>query len=477
MSTDRPAPRKASRLRRGFRARVVAVVSVLLVAGVVLTALGSLQGPRFRSSQFNGEAAIQRTGERLVLQTDQALGSVSGSDIQVDPQTPVTASASGTAVTVQFGQPLRASTHYRISAHVHGAATGREATIDDEFTTPSQQVFSLVRDTTPGADDFIERYDLGTGQGTVVFRAPQILEYAALSDALAIVTLADDGTPSLILQRFDQTAPETFDLPNAGDVTDLKASPAAGLIGFVSGMATAEGDKPGGDGADSVLYILDPSDDTGVAKPVLGADGTPISVIDWSWVPGTSSLVVQANDESCWLVNPLGTAAPSPLGAHAELRGWVPGTTTLVVADPDSGSALDLASGTTIPLHLPDDQLSADDYSETTLMLNGSDDYLELIAKPDPDPDSSWLDFSVIRVNPGGVTTVYTPPAPDDPIRSVCLSPNAQYLAVEVGSTDGDFDNYPVLPSFSQTSTYFIDLTNPNAPGRGVQGFLANWCS
>ena len=39
---------------------------------------------------------------------------------------------------------------------------------------------------------------------------------------------------------------------------------------------------------------------------------------------------------------------------QAELRGFIPGTTTLVVADPDEGSTIDLATGETAPLDLPE---------------------------------------------------------------------------------------------------------------------------
>jgi hypothetical protein len=208
-------------------------------------------------------------------------------------------------------------------------------------------------------------------------------------------------------------------------------------------------------------------------RPLAGLDGEPASVLDWRFVPGTPYLVAQTFDESLLLVDTATPEAPPvPLGEHAELRGFLPGSPTLVVADPLSGSTIDLASGETTTLELPDDGLDPAAYPGEIVTL-GLDRYVEVASRPAPG-EEFVLDYEVLLVTPDGADVVYDP-APGIPLRDVCLSPNAQYLAVELQDPQGEPDGYPNVSGRAGSTTYFVDLATGRAD-RAIAGFAASWC-
>ncbi|MFT4030380.1 MAG: hypothetical protein QM675_10940, partial [Protaetiibacter sp.] len=60
-------------------------------------------------------------------------------------------------------------------------------------------------------------------------------------------------------------------------------------------------------------------------------------------------------------------------------------------------------------------------------------------------------------------------------IGAVCLSPNGQYLAVEVVPGGATPDDYPNAPGWSGTTIYYVDAET-GAFSRGVTGMSADWC-
>ena len=217
------------------------------------------------------------------------------------------------------------------------------------------------------------------------------------------------------------------------------------------------------------LRLFDPIDPSGSTRVVTGLDGEAVAVLDWLFVPGTAYLVVQTFDQSLLLVDTATDAVPVPLGEHAEMRGFLPGTVKLVVADPLSGSTIDLASGETEPLVLPSDGADEESYRGKLLTL-GDDRYLEIVYGAVPG-GSFQLDFELLLVSPEGAALLYDPVA-GTAIRDICLSSNAQYVAVEVADPDGVPDGYPNVSSRTGSTTYFVDLVTGES-NRSVSGFVA----
>jgi hypothetical protein len=163
---------------------------------------------------------------------------------------------------------------------------------------------------------------------------------------------------------------------------------------------------------------------------------------------------------------------PTPLGWHAEMRGFIPGTLKLVVADPESGSILDLSAGTTTALNLPLPQIMPD-YYPGKLELLAADSYVLLNSTYTTGASSASV---LVLTDSEESRELFRTTTAGSRVRNFCLSPNGEFLAVEVISGEGVPDDYPVEPGYSATSIYFVRVDDGTS-NRGVNGFLPNWCS
>jgi len=439
-------------------------LGVLTVATATLGVAGVFRGPHLDDAGVAAATALERPGQRLVLQADQQIDPVDAGDVTISPDVPVEVSSDGRAITIRFGGMLRALTEYRVAVAVTGTATGVAGILDHSFTTPDLEVATLVRDL-DGPDEVRSRTVSGD-EAVTLLSADRIQEFAVARDGVAAVLLDESGTDGrLVLAPTGEQITLEVPLPGPGRLRRLQAAPTTGILGVLFTSREAEG-------ADSQLLLFDPADPSGLVRVVTGLDGEPVSALDWRFVPGTSYLVVQAFDQSMLLVDTATPdAAPVPLGEHAEMRGFLPGTRRLVVADPLSGGLIDLETGETSTLELPDDRLDETAYRGEIVAL-GDDRYVEVVSHPGAD---FVLDYEILLVGPDGVEVIYDRDA-GIPIADVCLSPNAQYLAVEVQDPQGTPDGYPNVPGRTGTTTYFVDLETGSA-NRGVAGFAASWCA
>jgi hypothetical protein len=463
MSTERSPERAYRRRAARFRRAVVATLAVLTVSATGLTIAGAFRGPHLNDAAVAAGTALERAGQRLVLHADQAIATVGPDDITITPAVPVEASSDGRAITIRFTGMLRARTEYRVEANVVGASTGVRGVLTYAFTTPDLEIAVLARDLE--GPDQVRQGTVSGGHDVRLVATDRIQEFALTRDGIGAIVLdgsGADGRLSFALAGDEQL--QEFPLPGPGRLRDLHGSTTTGLLGVIF---TADDDEDAG----SQLLLVDPFGTDGVARPVTGLDGEPVSVLDWRFVPGTAYLVAQTFDQSLLLVD---TASPdippTPLGEHAELRGFLPGSLTLVVADPLSGSTIDLQSGETTQLALPDDRLSADDYPGAIALLD-DDRYAEIVSRPDAD---FVLDYRVLLVGTGGVETLYDP-EPGVAVTRICLSPNGQYLAVEVQDPDGESDGYPSLTGRTGTTVRILDVDTGETAG-SIAGFAASWC-
>lgn len=473
MSIETPrtaaAARRTQRMTRTFRRSVAATVGILGLAVAGLGVAGAFRGPHLADASVAAASALERAGQRLVLQADQAIDPVDAAAARIVPEVPVEVTSDERAIAIRFTGMLRALTEYTVSVAVSGSATGVDGTLEYRFTTPDLDVAVLVRDL-DGPDEVRGRPVSGE-ESVTLFSADRIQEFALLPDGVAAVLLDDTGANGrLVIAPEGEQITQEIGLPGLGRLQQLRASDTTDRIGAL--FTSADADGP--DARLSQLLLFDRLDASGIARPVTGLDGEPLSVLDWRFVPGTPYLVVQAFDQSMLLINTTTPdAAPVPLGEHAEVRGFLPGTLELVVADPLSGGVIDLASGETAPLDLPDDGLDETSYPGKVVVI-ADEAYVEVASRPAPG-EGFVLDYEVLRVTPDGVEVVFDPDA-GIPIRDICLSPNAQYLAVELQDPEGEPDNYPTVSGRTLSTTYFVDLETGQA-NRAIAGFASSWCA
>ncbi len=461
-----PAPDAAR-----YRILLVAVLAVLALIVGALTVGNAVRGPRVVEAAASGARLVDSAGTPVVARLDQAVREVPADAVSVVPETPIEVAVDGADLTVRFAERLRYATDYEVTiADAVGVATGARGDLTLRVSTPDARPHSLVRGSPTGEPDRILRRPLAGGEAQVVYSATRIQEYAVLPGQLAVVEQDDSGGATLRLARIGEDGaaegePERISLPDSSTVDQVASSGSSGLLGYV---VTADA----GATLDNVLHIYDPTDSSGIGTPVTGLDGAPLSVLDWQWVPGTTSLVAQAFDQTLLLADPLAGTPPTPLGAHAEMRDFLPGSTRLVVADPTGGGTIDLASGETRALALPEDGLPDETYRDSVIALD-DDEYLQTVSEPSL--EFGAVDYRVLRVGPEGARELYAPASPTAGIRDVCPSPNDQFVAVEVVSPEGTTDDYPTVPSFTAISTVVVDMESGDA-SRGLPGFAVDWC-
>lgn len=465
MSTEPGGRRRDARRRSRWRRTVIAVVGSLAIGTAGLAALGAVRGPDLDRGMVEPTALTERAGGRLVLEFDQPVAA--GARVEVTPATPIETTVEAARVVVTFGAPLAFDTVYRVGADVVGAGSGRPSSVAFEFETPRATVTTLVREL--DGDDRVERREVRTDRPEVLFAAPVIQEYALLDDAVAVVEQGLDGVGTVHIAPFEEAGSYTVPLDEPGTVRHLDA--ARGLVAFtLTPRPTPGADPP----SSSVLRVFDTADPAGVARTVPGLDGAPLQVTDLRFVPGTTSLVVQTFDTGMLLVDPLAGTPPVPLGQHAELRGFLPGTTTLVVADPASGSTIDLATGETTVLDLPEAELEPGVYESDLVLLDPSR-YVEVVARPIGPDDPFALTSAVVAVDERGTRVVFEPPTERSGVRELCVSPNGQYAAVAVAPPEPQPDQVPIEPSVAGVTTYLVDLADGTTAG-AVPGFAIHWC-
>lgn len=462
LAVGRPAEPASSGVR-GFRLLAALVVGVLLLAAVSLTVANAGQGPRLLSAQLDPAAAVQRAGQRLILQLDQPVADVAQVHPAVSPAAPVVVSSEGSSLVLRFTTALRYATAYAVVVPVRGSATSARSTLRYHFTTPPGSTYLLRR--TGAADDQtpdeISRVTLGaSGPGSVVYRARRIEQFAVAEPALAVVTLTGNAEGTLTVGRTDGTGP-TRTLAEHAVVSQLHTTGPGGIFGYV--VTTTAGSVR------TRLELYNPI--TGAAPVVVpGLKGKPLEPADWAFVPGTSALIVQTIDSSIYLVDPTGASPAKPLGGHLKIYGFLPGTATLLVEDVDHFSTLDLAAGVTRALPSLDKPKDAD--ISQLLPLDDRRGYVGLLVSLDADTN---LSYAVAALGQGAARTLYATHPETSWVQNVCLSPNTELVAVETVPADAQSDAYDLAPGYPGTHTVFVETASGQIAA-DVPGFDDSWC-
>lgn len=508
-----PRLRRRTRRSRRLRAPQIALFVVLGILAACLAGANLSQPPRVKAVEANGELLVARTDQRAQIRLSQPVSTIASGAVTVTPKTPVEVTSDGGTVTVRFLSMLNTGTEYRIDARVRGTATGAVGSISATFATPDTATYTLLR--SEAGDRILEHHLQNATATRTAFEAARIQEYASTPSGLAVITRDETGRAELAI-RGRQTgaaasspAPddsaEPFRIMTADQLGQLRSEAASDVVGVVAS----------GTGDDRTLYdrallIIDPA--TAIVLTVADEAGAAVRVRDWRFVPGTTSLIYQSPSGRLmgW------EAAPEPrsfdLGLSGELLGFLPGTTTLAVSTTTGVSLVDMSGVVSGTLDGPPPQapLEADLTAPTlspsipvthatpaALALSADSTLNRLSIGPRETPEApATIDLRSTGsplhngslVTGGNVTvsehggesgaerTIFAPASPNTRTGRVCLSPNAEFAAIETVSREGAPDDRPVTPGFSHTTTTYVRVATGDTV-RSVLGGLSDWCA
>jgi len=460
-------PPDATTFRRAF----VAVVVVLAVLCAVFVTLGFVQGPRFEGGQVDTDRVVAAPAQQLRLFANQPLAEVGAEQVTVEPAAAFTVSVAGDAIAVQFTDPLDYATDYSVTVDgVTNTFDDQSARFEYAFRTGSPNVYYLDRGT-EGAPDTIVRTGLAGTEREIVFSASEIQDFVPLGTLLVVATLTEDasGQPisALGLVSIADGTTEVLNLPQEGTVDKLRASNSGSLFGFTF---TTAGDPIDGEYSDTLMWVDVAAGRT--IAPVPALDGNPMSVFNWMFVPNSTSVVALTTDESALMVDTAVAGSALPLGQFSTLTGISADGSTLSVSDRYGAIALDLATleQTRLPPSLYD---GAVPYGGEALALPDHS-RVQTIAVIDQEVGT----FSSVLVLDDGEQSrkLFQTVNDQGQIDSFSISPNNQFVAVEVVPSVGDSvrDGYAVNERSTSVTTVIINL-DTGAVVRSLEGFALAW--
>ncbi|MDJ0337071.1 hypothetical protein [Cryobacterium sp. PH31-O1] len=475
---------------RPFRRALWTIVAVLLAASCALVAANLLSGPRLTAVDVDTTAVVSSANARLVLATNRQLDEVAPEQISIEPATTFQVTTSANSVVISFPRPLAYNTDYAVVVRdITGSAVDRESTINAEFSTNEPALYYLSRaapsaGTADRGADRILRTTTGSSDTDVAFATPNIQQFIRIGGELAVVTVTSDQdsgelTNALYRVDTDGTA-ETLNLPGVGLVHDLQAAPGQSLLGFRFDSAA---DAPGPH-YDNVLFVLDLR--TNAATAVPDVEGDPLSVTTWGFMAGRADIVAQQYDSTLMLINPLDQSGgnplenepefdpPVPLGQFANLTAFAPDGVRVAVSDRDGQHVLDLSQGTESSL-VPQSVPGTTRYTAELGFLAGeAGGYVQRVAEFDPATGAVRQYLSLVQ--DGEARTVYSPASGLETIVGFELSPNDQFLAVQIVPNRNTelSDGYPVNTQATDATTLFVNVATGEIR-RSVLGFDATW--
>ncbi|MDH6181220.1 hypothetical protein M2152_001402 [Microbacteriaceae bacterium SG_E_30_P1] len=451
--------------RSPFRRVFLAVVGALVLLCGVFLAIAYLQGPKLSDAQIDLVSAIAQPDQQLRLFLNQQIDDIDPDQITVTPATAVSVSTSGDLVAVQFDTPLRYDTEYTVRIDgVRSAALPQSSTVEHRFTTGAPSPLYLDRGT---PNDAIVRVGLKGSEREVIFETPGIGAFAATGQVLVVSTVDAEGISRLMLVSLADGAVEELRLPEEGTVTDLAVSDAGPIIAFTfTPSAPVDGEVFGGR---RVLAMNLEQGRTLFTVGELGGEVFPIS--SWRFVPGARSMVVQGTEDTTFLLDAAPEAVPVPIGRFTDILGISRDGSTMSASDALGGVLVSLEDGET-------------ERFEPSL-IEGSSPFLgEVEVLPDGDViEKAALQttegrFLVVMAVDDGETgrVLYQTPAQAGSIENFRVSPNGQFVAVEVVPVIADAvsDGYLVDQRSTTITTVIVEIET-GLIVRSVEGFGLLW--
>lgn len=440
----------------------------------VFAGLNYLQGPKLARGNIDSNRAVLRSDQQLRLFANQAVSAVKADQVDVAPAAPFTVSSSGKVIAVQFTHPLHYDTRYTV--RVHGVANAVQPSTADfsySFVTAPAEVYYLDRadPVTPGhQEDRIMRTDSRAKTRTVVYSAARIQEFAVLPNAIAVTTLDTDGTSSLsLVSDRDRGFAEQIVLPGKGSIDQLHVSPDVGILGFVFTSAGPIADRQFAGTLMTVNLAA-----THTVAPILDIGKRPLAVTGWSFISGSTEIVAQSVDQTVLRIDPTKPDAVIPLGQFQGLGASSTDGRSIVVADAFGtlAYALDTGKQTRLPV-LPIAGSRA--FGSDTVITGSSTKRLRHVTVLGSAGSKRYENY-LVEERDNQSRVVYQPSGENASIEGFSVSPNGQFVAVEVIPDFGlsVSDGYSSNPQSTSITTMIVDV----ASGRlvsGVPGFDLSW--
>ena len=466
MSSKRGA-RRSERGRGRFRRGLAIAITTLVVLVGVLAVLGAIAPPRLAGASINAATATEWPGQRLALTLSQPVDPA-GAVLTVTPAADAVLEIDGTTATVRFTGMLDYATDYtvRIDA-LRGTATGATGSVETTFTTPDPGVVTLVRGL-DGAPDQVVRSPIDGAEAEPIAEAESIGDLAVAgspgTQQMVAVSVDDgDGARVRILVP-DQPAVEAHG-PYEASIRALRGT-EAGLFGWIISRGV-DGERE----YVNTLVVYDLAGESGttnVPVEITAPGGEPLLAVDWAWVPGSTSLVVQDQDGFTWLADATG-GEPTLLGTQGILRGFVPGTAKVLTEDAPDLLVTDLATGDAAPFGLRAPVADADAVPGESAVL-ADDAAVWIVHRLDRTRSPSLVGSSIVRTDADGDTVLFETAGDGAIILDLCVSPNGQFVAATVAATaTGD------AATNTRPTTVLIDA-RAGGSSRSVPGESISWC-
>lgn len=446
-----------------FRRAIAISVVVLLVLVAVLGVLGAIAPPRSNGVSVNPAATTERPGQRLAISLSQPV-ETTGATLTVEPAAAAELVLEGSTATVRFDGMLDYATEYTVRIDgLRGSATGATGAVETSFTTPDPGVVTLVRGA-DGTDDRIVRSPIAGSDAVTIVEAPAIGDLAVAGGTVAISVDEGEGARVRILVPDQQ--PVDASGPYEASIRSLRGT-QAGLFGWIISRG-ADGERD----FVNTLVVYDLAGEsaaTNVPVEITAPGGEPLFAVDWAWVPGTTSLVVQDQDGFSWLADSTG-GDPVLIGNPGTLRGFVPGTTMALTEDGPDLLVTDLATGESSPFGLLPPAPGADTVPGESAVLS-LDASAWIVHRLDRTRTPSLVGSSIVRTDADGETVLFETSADGAIILDLCVSPNGQYVAATVASTTAADDDADA----QRPTTVLIDART-GGTSRSVPGESITWC-
>jgi hypothetical protein len=447
----------------GFRRAIAVSVVALVVLVAVLGVLGAIAPPRSTGVSVNAAATTERPGQRLAISLSQPV-QTEGATLSVEPAAAAELVLEGSTATVRFTGMLDYATEYTVRIDgLRGTATGAAGSVETTFATPDPGVVTLVR-STDGGDDRIVRSPIAGTDAVTIAEAPAIGDLAVAGDTVAISV--DDGGGARVRILVPDEQPVDASGPYEASIRALRGT-TAGLFGWIISRGV-DGERD----YVNTLVVYDlagESASTNVPVEITAPGGAALLAVDWAWVPGTTSLVVQDQDGFSWLADSTG-GDPVLLGNPGILRGFVPGTAMALTEDGADLLVTDLATGESSPFGLRP-PTSGDDTVPGESAVLSVDASAWIVHRLDRTRTPSLVGSSIVRTDADGETLLFETSADGAIILDLCVSPNGQYVAATVASTTASTEDAEA----QRPTTVLVDART-GGTSRSVPGESITWC-
>lgn len=398
------------------------------------------QGPRLRSVTIDTVKATHLPDQQLLLNFNQVPDPVTKDEVKVTPEVPFSVVNSGKTIALRFSQPLRNGTAYTVRLQVAGSHI-----VQHRFETAQATIY-YVRASLEG--DGIYRKELLADKESLIFSTDGMIEdYAVFGETLIAIQKDSDTTNRLV--GYDMTARKRFDLalPERGVASSLQAS----SDGRTFGVLFSASDYQSNNRSRLLLYSLD----TRKWKQIKGFDGKAVSAFDWRFARDGASLAVLTSDMTAILLDSSGEP-PIPLGQYEAISGFNYDDSALIVDSARSGpQLLDLKTMQRSTIAAP----SKDDFPVITAPLYTEKGVVIRVRSYLP----QRLGERIVLSRPQGSREIFGLKENEGYIVSSHLSPNDQYIAVEVSS--GGQNNIRIIDTRLHKATLTLMGSKPRWPG------------